>query len=362
MNHAYFDDLVVGSSPLLLLQALRLAEGGSHVCIVDKERSFGGAWRTTTLSDDSRIEIACHLIEAFPGVYEHLEKVSGIQFVELDEQPVRATGRGWVLPYFSRTMLALSGLRLLTVSLLLKTRRFLGLPYDVNEYINFTTKLSFLTRFQLGYMIRPPVMKGPSGGYVALLESLIRQCREKGCELRQYDVATLRRHDGGWVLEDGSDTQVHGDRVHMTTSASLSKSGKIYVGESVEQQVRTTIVIAVLKEDVIRAHSYVAFWKDPFVARISRLDGTQADVMSFLVEARSSHIDEHLLKEVAKRCHMCGIVHDPSAVQVVDLVSCDYMPHRDQLPLGEIEKGLFTYYSNGNLAAGIAGWLGVEST
>ena len=81
-----FDDIVIGSSPMMLLQAAMLARENRNVCLIERENleKLGGSWQIAKLSNGERVEIACHLIEFFPGIYEFLEGASGSQFETLD--------------------------------------------------------------------------------------------------------------------------------------------------------------------------------------------------------------------------------------------------------------------------------------
>ena len=96
-----FDAIVIGSSPLMLLQAHRLAGAGKSVAVLDRNVDRGGLWRNTIVGNKVTTEIACHLIEPFPKVYEYLEKVTGIPFEALEPQPMRVE-KGRVIRYSSR--------------------------------------------------------------------------------------------------------------------------------------------------------------------------------------------------------------------------------------------------------------------
>ena len=64
-----FDLAIVGTSPMLLLEALNAAIGGSSVIIVDKSRNLGGAWQSPDIVGMAGVEIGCHYIEPIEPVY-----------------------------------------------------------------------------------------------------------------------------------------------------------------------------------------------------------------------------------------------------------------------------------------------------
>jgi phytoene dehydrogenase-like protein len=74
-----FDVLVVGSSPLLLIEALYLAHTGRRVTIAEQRTRFGGAWSTRPLWEFESVEIACHYVERGRRGYAILRDALGIE-------------------------------------------------------------------------------------------------------------------------------------------------------------------------------------------------------------------------------------------------------------------------------------------
>jgi hypothetical protein len=81
------DVLVVGSSPLLLIEALYLAHTGRRVTIAEQSARFGGAWSTRPLWEFESVEIACHYVERGRRGYALLRDGLGI---ELEPRSVKA--------------------------------------------------------------------------------------------------------------------------------------------------------------------------------------------------------------------------------------------------------------------------------
>jgi len=73
-----FDVLVIGSSPLLLLEALYLEREGRTVAVVEKRSRLGGAWSTRPLWEFESVEIACHYIERGRRGYAFLQEYLGL--------------------------------------------------------------------------------------------------------------------------------------------------------------------------------------------------------------------------------------------------------------------------------------------
>ena len=89
----YFENIVIGTSPLMLLVAINISKKGGSVLIIDKDKSIGGCWQVHK-SKNNNFECASHLIERYPGVYKILEEYSSIKFEPLERNPIRVFKNG----------------------------------------------------------------------------------------------------------------------------------------------------------------------------------------------------------------------------------------------------------------------------
>lgn len=76
-----FDHLVVGTSPVALLEGLHLAHRGGRVRIVDSRDRLGGSWATIDVPPFRNVELGPHFIKKRPNLYEIFESIG----VPLDE-------------------------------------------------------------------------------------------------------------------------------------------------------------------------------------------------------------------------------------------------------------------------------------
>lgn len=360
-----FTDIVIGSSPLMLLQAGLLAREGRRVCLLEREPRLGGSWQTAVLSSGEEVEIACHLIEVFPGIYDFLEQASGTPFVALDAQPIRLHRTGLIVPYFSRLLMLASGARLMIGWAKARLNWALGRAPDRNRLINFQTKLSSYLNYQAPAFFQRPVMQGPKYGFVDFMDRLVAQSRSDGVEIRSADVTSMKRGPGGlWYLTDAEGAVLASEHVHCTTSTNLRAVTAGHF-EAISQKFahRLCMVVEVANDDVKVSQTYVAFWNDPEVARISRIDmpGSRS-FQRFLVEFHDPDLASDMDLDVAVRSHMerAKILSNEGAFQIVGQVDCLFTTNVDQLPVGKIDTNLWGYYSTGNLAAGLAAWRETE--
>lgn len=356
-----FDDIVIGSSPLMLLQAGLLAREGRKVCLLERAERPGGAWQTAVLNSSEVVEIACHLIEVFPGIYEFLEGASGVPFVPLGPQPIRIHRTGLRVAYFSKLLMLASGVRLILGWARAQTDVWLGRAPDRNKLINFHTKLSSYMRYQGPAFFQRPIMQGPKHGFVDFLERLVARCKADGVGFHRGDVVGLQRQDGVWQVKLANGPSLQAHHVHCTTSTNLRQHAPGQF-QAIPQEFahRLAVVVEVAKADLLSSQTYVAFWKDPAIARISRIDMPNQTLPHerFLVEFHERDIAPHGARDtlIRDRLEKARIIAPGGAYRSLGDVDCTYTFNVDQLPAGRIDDALWGYYSTGNLAAGLSAW------
>lgn len=79
-----FDAIVVGTSPISLLEALYRHHTGERVLILEESATYGGAWKSIDICGISCAELGCHLIGNNKIVSTFLEKYVGCEIVSMD--------------------------------------------------------------------------------------------------------------------------------------------------------------------------------------------------------------------------------------------------------------------------------------
>jgi phytoene dehydrogenase-like protein len=96
------DVVVVGSSPLLLLEALHQARLGNRVVVVESAHLVGGAWREMPLFGLRRVEIAPHIVMYNRVTYDYFAQDLKLNVQKMSPSPRyvwnSAIGRFWI-PY-----------------------------------------------------------------------------------------------------------------------------------------------------------------------------------------------------------------------------------------------------------------------
>jgi len=74
-----FDTIIIGSSPILLIEALYLEAQGCRVAIFEKGQLLGGAWYTKALWGYRTVEMGCHYIDRRERAYFFLKEFLGLE-------------------------------------------------------------------------------------------------------------------------------------------------------------------------------------------------------------------------------------------------------------------------------------------
>jgi monoamine oxidase len=81
-----FDVIIVGSSPVLLIEAIHLCSQGKKVAIFEKKTTLGGAWYTKPLWNLSSVEVGCHFIDKRKRSYDFIKKFMNLELVPSPRQ------------------------------------------------------------------------------------------------------------------------------------------------------------------------------------------------------------------------------------------------------------------------------------
>lgn len=379
-SQTIYDDIIIGSSPLMLIHALWLCRQGHKILVLDRMPNIGGAWAISPvfcqpiyLSDEvwrsAFVEGACHLIEPIPRVYQVIENFSKVPFDVLEVQPVRLYNQRYIIPYSSWITLIASGFALVYGYLRSLIFSLIGFPNFFESYLNYRSKLLSFIRYQLFAVFGDNRIKGPRNGFANFIESLEHQCRSKGVDFIAVEVTSISRSGIGWhVFKDLSSSHYSARNIHLTSSTNLRLSGNgDFVSKPQRFSVKESWVVEICAENIQTLHNYVALWNDSFVVRISRILSPSINQIGangcfqYLLESRypnSNNLSTIALTEMFRKYLEKTLIIQPGRpFRIIGRVFCKYVSNVDQLPVGQIAPNAWIYSSNGNLATGIASWI-----
>ena len=89
ITSSHFDRIIIGSSPICLLEAIYSNSRGLKTGIVDDATELGGAWKRLKSENEifKNVEIGCHIFEKDKKVFDFLRKILHLQLKEMEPQP-----------------------------------------------------------------------------------------------------------------------------------------------------------------------------------------------------------------------------------------------------------------------------------
>lgn len=81
-----YDLIYIGSSPVLMLDALNESKNNKKILIIDKSKQIGGAWQNLELFNYKRVENAVHYLMFNKKGYEFLEKTMDLKLKDSSDK------------------------------------------------------------------------------------------------------------------------------------------------------------------------------------------------------------------------------------------------------------------------------------
>ena len=118
-----YDIVVVGSSPLMLIEAYFLAKQGQNILIVEKNKNIGGSWQTFSYKNlSNQLEIGCHVWYRDRRCFKFLNDIFDLDIKPQNFQP-KVYRNGVYLPYYFINFFVLLN-SILFISSIKKLRQF----------------------------------------------------------------------------------------------------------------------------------------------------------------------------------------------------------------------------------------------
>jgi len=343
----------------MLLVAINLAQKGSSVLLIDKEKNFGGCWKTHS-NNNLKFESSSHLIEKYPGVYKILEEYSSVKFIPLKKIPIRVFENGLIISYQNKIILLLTFIKLIVgyiyfkIILLIKKNK-------VEEKINYNIKLKDFIKYKSKNFLENDILFGPKNGYAELVGNLLKRCKKENVIFKTEEVVRIEYHKNKWMVGLSNKEFYICKKLHTTSAINLKEiSPRVFKIFKADYYKRKSVLISIKKKYMLTNQSYVSFIGDRYISRINRIDNKikSKKIIYFLVEMRRNNYlkPEELKFLIKERLLKSKLIYQYSEFDILEIFTSKYTKNSDQLLIKEM-KNFKTYYSNGNLAAGIHAWL-----
>jgi hypothetical protein len=284
------DDIVIGSSPLMILRALDLASQRRRVIVLEKEEVLGGAWYSPPRVGFSCVEAGVHLIENRRAVYRILENAG----VELSVAEPAEFGVWKSI----RIPLALA-----------RTISFLGVLMRAMIGRDRDAVMTTLPRTMRSIASIFVSFRYPRDGSLGMIRSLSRRMEERGVELfrgcRIDEVVLKSGVPGGVCRTNAGDVSF--ESFHFSSRAHCPiRIGDELLQRSVKTR-ETLSLLLVVDQSQTSEFSYVEIIGDPRLRRIRDVSSFVTPAVSgnrrvFCIQLRESGFDadEALNRQIAR--------------------------------------------------------------
>lgn len=357
-----FDYTIVGSSPLLMMIALKLSKGGKRVALFEAEDELGGAWRLEKNSYYGAVENSCHLIEWYLGGYEKLEQLSGVKFIPIVPPPQKINSHGNLVPYTTRFGIAktfVSDLRGILFSLIRMVipGRF-SREFRIKEFNKNIANFFFLLARRVPGILIFDAVKYPEYGYAAFTKKLVYDLKNSSVEVFNERIQKMVIKNDCVVLSN-STLSVTSEKSIVSDSSILEVQSQnaIYNSDTTPNR-NNHVVISALNKDVKTLNKYIQIPNSALFHRVTNIDNKEQriifDKTLFLVQLRKAPDDfPNLELSLTKFLEEYGILEKKSKIEILQNIQNDYR-YSHQFTFRDIkEQRLLSIKSYGDLSRSV---------
>ena len=222
-RHSNTNVIVVGSSPLLLLEALHQARLGRRVTVVESSDRLGGAWCEMKLFGLQRVEIAPHIVMYNRTTYDYFAQELKLNMQRMMPSPRYVwnspIGRLWI-PYALSPFVAYVSAPLHYIRNKQYRANFALIREEYFGRLGHATKLLLLWIFAG----RKPSIEYPQRGTLELLDRIQELLVQAGVQVKlNTSVLSLEKTDQGMQVRCSDDSTVTAVKVVMTRHQHIAR-------------------------------------------------------------------------------------------------------------------------------------------
>ena len=248
-----YDCIVVGTSPLMLIEACFLSKIGKKVVVVEKKTTPGGSWQCFELDSlKAKVEEGCHIWYRSSRCFGFLNQEFDLEIQELDFQPKVYKGNKYY-PYYMINFFVLSK-EVIRINSFNKMRLF--------KNISTLFIKDLLSKEKYSY---------PFYGANDLIEKILIKLKDRGVDLvLGENIVEVNLNQKRIALDNGRIIEFKDEIV--ATNKSLFSRIVDKKGEVITSDKQLTTVYnfyLIIKGDQGQKVSYVGVWEDDVIYRIA---------------------------------------------------------------------------------------------
>ena len=346
MSSTVFDRVIVGSSPLAIMYAVKFARAGLKTVIVEKNKSLGGAWRSCTVEELGEIESSCHLIEFYSGAYETISDLIELDFTYVQPQPIKIFSNGKSVSYTTRASIIKEFLKLCIILFCLIFIRYINCLLPSRFKVHKGSQLSIQdmkervwvsAKYRLIRIFEYKGIKAPIDGYVTFSKKLREIIKKYHIHLIHAKVESVLETSEGYcklVLSSSLKKAILSKEVYITESTILENSVNGFLLMSQESYSLKTywhIVASIDKEFMGSMNSYIHLPDSQYFHRIttshkySYFDNKNLRHFFIVQMRRDPSSISQLQTKIETLFRFCHILSAPTEVKIHKTLSEEFI-------------------------------------
>lgn len=248
-----YDIIVVGSSPIMLIEAYFLSKIGNSILIIEKNKRPGGSWQTFSYKEFSnQLEVGCHVWYRDNKCLELLNNVFNLDIKAQKFQP-KVYWKGFYFPYYLINFFVLTEL-IFSINSWQKLRSFKSI------FICFVQDLFSKEKFQY-----------PLSGSHGFVQNILEKIKQEGVEIIfNKEIIKIDIPNKNIILSDESKIN-YKNQVVMSIKSQInsivdSNLNIHYYDFKISSVYNFYLIINKIENHTI---SYVGVWNDDVIYRVS---------------------------------------------------------------------------------------------
>lgn len=250
----HYNVIIIGSSPLMLIEAICQKKSGKSVLIIEKKNIIGGSWHTFDINDFcDDIEIGCHVWQKNKKVINFLNR-----YFDMDCQPLVPQPK----VIFKKIFFSYSFIYLFMIYREIQIRNF--------NKNNFSLIISLLGSF-LKQFFNKAKYYYPAGGSKVLIEKLEERVNNSNILLLKNNLVEIINCNNKTIV-CSNNKNITFDEINITNKTEIEnfiENDNTFYNTKVKISVIHNLFILIHEKDYLNPISYCETHGNNFIYRIS---------------------------------------------------------------------------------------------
>ena len=291
MKQEFYDVVIIGTSPVCMIEALYLHLLGKKVVLIDKSNVPGGAWKAINAAGLGNVDIGCHIMNYNKKAFDFLKEYLDVKLIEMNPQPGKLAF-GMKLPYDSSVFKLICFFKDFFLTISKKENKFHSLGKHLKSIV------SYIIRPKMIYMFP---QNGAYKGLVLKIHQLLEQHQIPVILEKKVEKYIINGDKN--IVELGNGVIINTNELVVSSGSELpaiEKGGDLL---TFDKEIRKTKhLLLVVKDESDWDFEYYQVWQHPIIDRVNNY---------------TPYIDNHKYPNVSVKA-IVALINDDYAYQIGD--------------------------------------------